>query len=199
MNHRDTPLFGALWLAARSCRGCGATPRRQRRCPARLPTLCDHRAAAAPGALPGALFPEATGADPARVLLSWVLVGFLAYAGLYGWSVFVALRRAPGPANGGDFLRGVLMALPVIPAVGVVVFLMGGDGIAHYCASHTYSILGACLPGLFGDLVGAHGLTGVGLIALWASWLGVAAATYVGLLSWSLALGCAARTRTSIG
>lgn len=145
------------------------------------------------------LFPQVTGANPTSVLLSWVLAGFVAYAGFYGWSVFLALHQAWGAAAAPGVARWVLRALPVVPAVGVVSFLMGGDGITHYCASDTYPILGSCLPGLFGDLVGAHGLTGVGLLALWVSWLGVAAATYVGLLGWSLALGYATRLRRPLG
>ncbi len=129
------------------------------------------------------LLPDLTGPDPALVRVSWALVGAFIYLGLLGWSAF-ARRRASGGSATPGLRRWILLTVPVVPAVAVVAYLMGGDGIPHFCPSHAYPILGyACLPALF------HGLTGSDPIVISVSWLAVAALAYVGLLGWGLALG----------
>ena len=129
------------------------------------------------------LFPSLTGPDPVPVWLSWALVGVLAYIGLLGWSLFVR-RRASGWIAAPGIRRPTLLVVPVALAVGSVAYLLGGDGIAHFCPNYREPLFpaNACFPTLF------HALTGSDLLVISVAWAIVAAAIYAGLLGWSLAL-----------
>jgi hypothetical protein len=70
----------------------------------------------------------------------------------------------------------------VIPAAGIVAFLMSGDGITHYCSSVQQPLAGyECLPTL------SHALTGSEPIPILLSWTAVGVVAYVGLLGWVFA------------
>lgn len=120
------------------------------------------------------LFPQTTGPDPIFVGFSWLLVTVTIYLALVGWSVFLRRRGSGAPSISG--VRGVVLLLPLLPAVGVVAFLMGGDGITHFCGSGT-----TCLPTPF------HDLTGSSPTVIWTAWVFVCVMTYFGLLGWALA------------
>jgi hypothetical protein len=131
------------------------------------------------------LFPLTTGPDPILVGLCWLLIAVSIVLALVGWSVF--LRRRWLGASSISRIRGLVLLLPVLPAVGVVAFLMGGDGIAHFCGSDLVSTywptalpFRTCLPTPF------HDLTGSSPTAIWIAWVLVGLMTYVGLLGWAL-------------
>jgi len=75
-------------------------------------------------------------------------------------------------------------AAPLVPSVVAIAYLIGGDGITHFCP--TYREPGfpanACFPSLF------HWLTGSDLLVISVSWIMAAALIYVGLLGWALVL-----------
>jgi hypothetical protein len=129
------------------------------------------------------LLPTLTWADPVLVWLSWAAVAVLVYIGLVGWSLFLR-RRASGWAAAPGIRRSVLLVVPAVLAVGSVAYLLGGDGILHFCPIYREPLFpaNACLPTLF------HALTGSDLLVITVSWAVVAATIYVALLGWSLAL-----------
>jgi hypothetical protein len=124
------------------------------------------------------LFWATTGPDPLRVGLSWGLVGVAIYLGLLGWSV-LSQRRWSGAWSIAGFRGVALLVLPVLPAVGVVAFLMGGDGIVHFCGDDLL-FTNTCLPTPF------HELTGSRPTVIWITWIAVGALTYIALLGWPL-------------
>jgi len=117
------------------------------------------------------LFPNLTGPNPTLVALSWVLIGAVTAVGLFGWTVYRTRRSRPDRSLHHGWPRRLLLVLPVLPAVGVVVFLMSGDGITHFCPSYPYPLVGyACLPSLAGSVTGSDP------IVVMLSWLVVGAA-----------------------
>jgi hypothetical protein len=129
------------------------------------------------------LFPDLTGPNPTLVALSWMFVGALIAVGLFGWTAYRTWRSRPDLSLREGWTRRVLLVLPVLPAVGGVMFLMSGDGITHFCPSYPYPLVGyTCLPSIDGSVTGSDP------IVVLISWLVVGATAYVGLLGWGLAL-----------
>ncbi len=140
------------------------------------------------------LFPLMTGPDPTAVRLSWIGVGALVYLGLLGWVVFAWRRPVARDRGGGLGLSLLAFAAPLVPSVGAIAYLIGGDGVWHFCP--TYREPGfpanACFPSLF------HWLTGSDLLVISVSWIMAAALVYTGLLGWALALRHAAHRQRPI-